>query len=61
MSLQPCEIVQALIDDVFILVPLVLDNYRPTGFVDSQRVYTPAVTLAGRILRIEEFDAGQGA
>ena len=54
-------IVQALIDDVVILAPLVLDNHGLTSSVDSQRVDAPAVTLAGGILRGEEIDAGQGA
>ena len=61
MVLQPVEIVQAQIDDVFILAPLVLDNHRTASLVDPQGVDAPAVTLARRVFRGEEVDAGQRA
>ena len=61
MVFQPSEIVQPLIDDVLILSTLVLDDNGPTGSVDAQRVDTPAVARASRMLRGEEFNSGQGA
>lgn len=54
---EPVEIVEALVDDVLVERPLVLDDDRKAVLVDAQGVDPPAVRLSGGVLAGQEGDA----
>ena len=57
---QPVQIEQALVDHVFRLGPLVLDDHWRVVLVHSERVYAPPMQWAGRVLTGKKTDTEKG-
>lgn len=54
MIQKPIEIIKALIHDVLVERPLVLDDYRAAVLVDSERVHSAAMLCARGIFACEK-------
>jgi hypothetical protein len=54
---QPVEIEQALVDDILVRGPLVLDDDGRIVLIDAEGVNAPTVSLARAVFRLEKPDA----